>query len=397
MKFKIYDEFNCVIADGNLKRIGIAGEAFAKVEGTKKAMLEKYIYANKLYSICTLIYGENTKEYHPIISNYKEGIKWIIDNIIKESIIKTCLEIDYVGFRIVSGGNIFNKTIELNEQNIEKIREISFLAPMHFISTLDALEEAKKFFHNSRFYGVFDNLFHNTIESEVYTYAIPKKWTDKYGIRKYGAHGLSYEYVASKCEKIISNKEKIIVCHLGQGSSICALKNLKSIDTSMGFTPIDGIPMGTRSGSIDPSIIDYISKKENKTMDEIFFCLNYKSGLYGISNRSSDIADLIDSDKPECILAINILVKRIIDYIGSYMIHLGGLDALIFTGGAGVNSYKLRKKIIDKLACCNVKIDEQLNENSVFEKNIALDSSSVGIYIIPSDEEYGIYKEFKNI
>lgn len=397
IKFKIYKNDGNVIVEGSLQRIGIANEAFKKVDEKRKNLLERYIYVNNLFSICTINYKCQFIEEHPIILTYNEGFKWIAENIIKHSIIDSFDQIDMVGFRIVSGGNIFENSVELTLENIKKLKEIIDFAPIHITRVLEVIEEAKNIFYCSKLYAVFDNIFHNTIKEDAYMYAIPYSWYTKYGIRKYGAHGLSYQYVANRCKKIIPKHENVIICHLGQGSSVCALKNLVSVETSMGLTPLDGVPMGTRCGSIDPSIINMIFKKENKSIEEIINILNYKSGLYGISKKSSDIADIIDSNNIDCVLAIKVLVKRIVDYIGSYYLYLGGLDAIVFTGGVGVKCQKIRELIIEKLKCLNIKLDYEKNRICSSEMNVTGCKSNADVYVIPSDEEYCIYKEYEKV
>ena len=243
--------------------------------------------------------------------------------------------------------------------------------------------------------AVFDTTFHQTMAEDAYMYAVPYFWYSKYGVRKYGAHGTSHKYVSEETNKLLSRENtKVIVCHIGNGASISAVKDGRCVDTSMGFTPLDGIPMGTRSGSLDPAILNFMENKLNIGTDEMYEILNKKSGYLGVSELTSDARDLeaaIDKGNKKAKLAFDLQAKRIADYIGSYYVYMGGLDALCFTAGIGENSPRLRKLVLDRLSVLGVKYDEKLNnENKLV---ISTNESKVKVFVIRTDEEVMIARD----
>ncbi|WP_153368901.1 acetate kinase [Candidatus Phytoplasma sacchari] len=360
-------------------------------------LVEKIGYDN---AILNIFFKEDKKieQILPII-NHKQAIQLILDLLIQEKIINSLKEIEGIGHRIVQGGEIFKNSIILTEENIEKIATLNDLAPLHNPINLLNIKLFKDILPEVLQIGVFDTTFHQTIEEEIFLYATPYEWYQKYKIRKYGAHGTSYRYISERVANFFNNKNlKLIVCHAGNGVSLAAIKNGKSVDTSMGFTPLEGVPMGTRSGNIDPAIIPFISKKQNKTSQEIIDELNKKSGYLGVSGISNDARDIennISKNNKRSILAFNIQIKRIVDYIASFYVLLEGVDVLVFTAGIGENSSYFRSEIIKRLRILNIFIDPKLNEDktNAGERIISDNNSKTKIMIIPTNEEITIAKD----
>ena len=246
---------------------------------------------------------------------------------------------------------------------------------------------------------MFDTVFHQTMPEEAYMYATPYEWYEKYGIRKYGAHGTSHKYVSERCAEIMGKpleETKIIVCHLGNGASISAVDGGKCKDTSMGLTPLEGIPMGTRSGILDPTVVSYICKKENLTAEQVVNILNKKSGYLGMSGRSNDARDVtngMNEGDHRCILTFDVQAKRIVDYVAAYYVYLGGCDAICFTAGMGENLKHLRLNVAKRLACLGVEIDEKLNDTFSDERIISTPNSKIKLYIVPTNEEVMIARD----
>ncbi|MDR2828692.1 MAG: acetate kinase, partial [Acholeplasmatales bacterium] len=310
-------------------------------------------------------------------------------------------DIEGVGHRVVQGGEAYTKSVKINDKVVKKIEELSDLAPLHNPANLIGINTFREILPNVINVAVFDNAFHSTMKEEAFLYGTPYEWYTSYQIRKYGFHGTSHQYVSSRAAFLLKKrKSNIIVCHLGNGASLCAVKNGVSIDTSMGLTPLEGFPMGTRSGNIDPAIIDYIATKEHKTVSEVLNILNKKSGYVGISGISNDARDLEKASKEgnkRASLAFDIQVKRIVDYIGSYYLYLGGLDAICFTAGIGENSSLIRKMIVDRLKVLKVEIDDNLNSKRGEELLISTPKSKVKVFVIPTNEEVMIARDVYKI
>ncbi|NMA05781.1 MAG: acetate kinase [Acholeplasmataceae bacterium] len=346
-------------------------------------------------AICTLRYnGEVYKKVLPI-KDHAVGVKMIIDGLIEHKVLKSMDEIKGVGHRIVQGGEIFKKSELIDKRVLDDIISLSDMAPLHNPAHATAIKAFKKIMPNVPHVAVFDTTFHQTMAEDAYMYAVPYFWYSKYGVRKYGAHGTSHKYVSEETNKLLSRENtKVIVCHIGNGASISAVKDGRCVDTSMGFTPLDGIPMGTRSGSLDPAILNFMENKLNIGTDEMYEILNKKSGYLGVSELTSDARDLeaaIDKGNKKAKLAFDLQAKRIADYIGSYYVYMGGLDALCFTAGIGENSPRLRKLVLDRLSVLGVKYDEKLNnENKLV---ISTNESKVKVFVIRTDEEVMIARD----
>lgn len=332
---------------------------------------------------------------------YKAALEAIFEMLLDTKILESINDIKAIGHRVVHGGEYFLDSIIIDDDVIEKIEACIPLAPLHNPIDLMGIKICRELL-NIPMVAVFDTSFHQSIESKAYLYALPYEWYEKYKIRKYGFHGTSHRYVSKKAIELLNlneNNSKLITCHLGNGASICAIKNGKSIDTSMGLTPLEGLIMGTRSGDIDPSVIKYIMKKENLNIEEVLHILNNKSGVLGISKISSDFRDLIESKDNELAnLALNMFAYRIAKYIGSYIVALSGLDGLVFCGGVGEKSPYIRNLIINYLDFLGISLNEFKNENAIgIESIISKENSKAKICVIPTNEELLIALDTYNL
>lgn len=305
--------------------------------------------------------------------------------------------IQIVGHRVVHGGEIFTKTTKISKEFIKELSKISHLAPLHNPANLIGIKEAEKIFKTATHFAVFDTAFHSTMPEIAYKYALPNSVTKKFSIRKYGFHGTSHSYVCKKAAKIIGKKNcNLISCHLGNGNSITAVKNGKSIDTTMGFTPLEGLPMGTRSGSIDPAIVSFLEKNTKLSIEKIDEILNKKSGLLAISELSSDMRLIwaeAQKHNSKAIIAIEILAYNLAKYIASYIAVLGGVDGLIFTGGIGENAWYVREKCLNYLKIFNIYLHKKNNKNAHnldSFKIVSTNNSKAKIFVIPTNEELEI-------
>ena len=343
----------------------------------------------------TIKYNYNEKNFiqEIFLQNHKEAFKYIKKILCREkkSPIKNFDEIYAIGHRVVHGGDFFSEPALVDDEVIEKIRALIPLAPIHNAVNLEGILDCKQEFPGVKQVAVFDTSFFFNLPEKVKKYPIPSDLSEKYHVRKYGFHGISHSWALKKYIDITGNRNsKIISCHLGSGSSICAIKNGEPIDTSMGLTPLGGIMMGTRSGSMDPSVVTFLTSKTNMNYKEIDEILNKKSGLLGVSKTSSDIRKLFEYNNHNCKLAIDMFIYRIIKYIGSYIAALGGLDALIFTGGIGENEPEIRGKICKNFEFMGLKFDKNLNLKSVYNNIISEKDSKVNVFVIKSSEEFAI-------
>lgn len=307
-------------------------------------------------------------------------------------------EIDAVGHRIVQGGDIFKNSVLVTDTVIEQIEELSELAPLHNHAHVLGIKAVQKLLPNVPQTVVFDTAFHQTMPKEAFLYALPMEQHTKHKIRRYGFHGTSHAYVSQKAAELIGKRGKIITCHLGNGASISAVDNGICLDTSMGFTPLAGLVMGTRCGDIDPYIPLYICKTQNKTPDEVNEILNKKSGMFGLCGYSDnrDIETLYGVE--ECATdALNAYIHSIIRFIGAYIAVLGGVDAIVFTAGIGENGSLVRKLVIERLAYLGITLDEEANSKRGDITEISTKDSKVRVFVIPTDEEYMIAKDTMNI
>ena len=374
LKFQLFNMDNeTVIASGLFERIGIEGSFYTiKYNGEKI-----------------------TEEIE--LTNHTDAIKVLLDKLVALNIISSLDEIEGVGHRVVQGGDKYKESVIITDEVINDIESFKDLAPLHNPAGLLGINAVKEALPNVPMVAVFDTAFHQTMPKASYVYPVPYSWYSDYKVRKYGFHGTSHRYIALKTQEILGRNDlKIISCHLGSGGSITAIENGKSIDTTMGFTPLAGIMMGTRSGDIDPSIIPYVMEKEGKNAGEIVDDLNKKSGLLGISEASPDWRDIqkgVSEGDEKCLLAEDEYIKRVVAYIAEYYVLLNKADVIVFTAGMGENSVTLRKQVIDKLSALGIKIDEEANNTSGEIRKISADDSSTLVYVIPTDEELMIAKD----
>ena len=331
------------------------------------------------------------------LKDHEQAMKIVMDELIENNIVSSLDEIKAIGHRIAQGGPYFDKTEEMTPENLEKVSELSALAPLHNPAAVIGIKAAQAVVPDALETGAFDTAFHQTIEEENYMYPVPYEWCEKYKVRKYGFHGTSHKYVSSRMNEILGRyNTKLITCHIGNGASISAVKEGVCIDTSMGLTPNSGLMMGSRCGDMDATVITYMMRELGCTAAEMDSILNKQSGLLGISGISSDSRDIEDGIKignKRCELAQKMFINRIIDYIAKYYVELGGCDAIVFTAGIGEKSIHTRREILDGLAVLGVKIDEEANDCRSVERLITTEDSSIPCYIIPTNEELMIARD----
>ena len=335
------------------------------------------------------------------LPNHKVAFEILVDELKKNNIIKKLDEIKGIGHRIVQGGDYFDKTVIADDDAISKIDELAALAPLHNKAAITGINAAKEVIPTALEAVTFDTAFHQTIEPVNYIYAVPYEWYTDYKIRKYGAHGTSHNYIASRLNALLGRTNtKLITCHIGSGASISAIRDGICIDTSMGLTPNAGLIMGTRCGDVDTSILTYMMQKKNITPKEMDTILNKQSGLLGISgvsNDSRDIEEGINKGDARCILAQKMYVQKIIDYIAMYYFELGGVDAIAFSAGVGENSIRTRIDIMEGLKVLGVIPDYEANNCRGEEKLVTTPESKVPCYVVPTDEEIMIARDTYNL
>lgn len=342
------------------------------------------------------INGEKIKK-EVELKDHTDAVRILTEELLNYHVVNELNEIKGVGHRVVHGGDVFSSSVIIDEDVLKEIDRLSSLAPLHNPANLIGINAFRKIIPDALEVAVFDTAFHQTIEKDRYLYSVPYEWYTEYGVRKYGAHGTSHKYIANRISEIMKRDDlKIINCHIGNGGSISAIDGLKCIDTSMGFTPNAGIMMGSRSGDIDATLIPYVMKNTNMSIDEVETALNKKSGLLGISMISSDFRDIIKAiseGDSQALLARNMYVDRIVDYIARYYVELSGCDVIVFTAGVGENNAAIRKDILDKLKVLGIEVDEDANNNACGEALITKESSKIKAYVIPTDEEVMIARD----
>ena len=340
--------------------------------------------------------GEKIRE-EVEMPNHTVAVEVLLDRLISIGIIKDLKEIDGVGHRLVHGADKYNKSVIITDEVVEDLKKYSELAPLHNPANILGIEAVKKALPDVPMVGVFDTAFHQTMEPVQYIYPVPYEWYTKYGVRKYGFHGTSHCYISKQIPRILGKDNyKAIICHLGSGGSLSAVKDGKCVDTTMGFTPLAGIMMGTRSGDIDPSIIPFIMQKEDKSVDEVINELNKKSGFLGVSGGASDFRDIyagVVEGKDRYKLAFDKYVQTVVNYIAQYYVELGGCDIICFTAGLGENASEARLAIMEKLLCLGVKVDLEKNQVRGEEIQVSSSDSSILCCVIPTNEELMIAED----
>lgn len=363
-----------VLAKGLIERIGVGGSTFTLEAGDKEEIIKQDM------------------------ESHEQAVKLLLSQLISSNVIQSYDEISAVGHRVVHGGEYFSESIKITDEVIEKIEAVSELAPLHNPPNLTGIQAFKEALPNVPMVAVFDTAFHQTMPEKSYIYSLPYEYYEEYGIRKYGFHGTSHKYVAERAAQLLNRpleQLKLITCHLGNGASITAVENGKSIDTSMGFTPLAGVTMGTRSGDIDPAIIPYIKEKTGMSASEVVNVLNKKSGLLALSGISNDLRDIQEAapTNKRAELALEIFATRIHQYIGSYAARMNGVDAIVFTAGVGENSRIVREKILTGLEFMGVYWDPVLNNECGREAFINYPHSPVKVMVIPTNEEVMIARD----
>lgn len=382
LKYQLINtQTDMILAKGNFERIGQQDSFLTHKLGSEKHKFE--LPAPNHEMALNIILGKLTSRTYGVISG--------ID------------KIDAIGHRIVHGGDKFVSSCLITEEVIKEIEDCIPLAPLHNPAAVAGIRACQDILVGKPNVAAFDTAFHQTMKPEQYLYPIPYKYYEKYKIRKYGFHGISHDYVSSRVASLketTRDKLRIVNCHLGQGASICAIKNGESVDTSMGFTPVAGFCMGTRSGDLDPSIVTFLNKKENISPDEIERILNYESGIFGVSGASVDFRDveneaLLGDHRSQ--LAMNIFLTQVAQTIASYIVTMGGIDVLTFTAGVGEKGFEDREEICKKLAFLGLKLDIEKNKSKNIEDRISLEDSKIDVWVVPTNEELMIARDTEKI
>ncbi len=378
LKYQLIDsETENVLAKGICERIGIDGRLVYKAEGKDKLTFDISM------------------------SDHKDAIQSVLNSLTNKEygVIADLGEIDAVGHRVVHGGEKFASSFKINEEIIDAIEECNDLAPLHNPANLIGIRACQTLMGDVPMVAVFDTAFHQTMPEDSYLYAIPYKYYSEFKIRKYGFHGTSHSYVSKRIAKLLDKpyeEMKTIVCHLGNGASITAVENGKSVDTTMGLTPLEGLVMGTRCGDIDPTVLQYISEKDNLEISQVIDMLNKESGMLGLSGYTSDFRDIwdgVDANKPEAIRALKVFIRRVVKYIGAYAAEMNGVDAIVFTAGVGENDYGVREMVCDSLTYLGLELDKEKNDMKGKEMEISKPDSKVKVWCVPTEEELMIARE----
>lgn len=379
LKFQLINsDTEAVLAKGLCERIGIDGSLTYQPAGGEKKTEDK------------------------AMPTHTEAIQFVIDALTDadSGVVKSLDEIGAVGHRLVHGGEKFASSAVITEEMIKAVEECNDLAPLHNPANLIGVRACQKLMSETPMVGVFDTAFHQTMPEKAYMYGLPYEYYEKYKVRRYGFHGTSHSFVSKRTAELLNRpyeETKTIVCHLGNGASICAVENGKSVDTSMGLTPLEGLVMGTRSGDIDPAILEFLAKKENLDIDGLMTMLNKKSGVYGLSNNlSSDFRDLTagaaDGNRPAQI-ALDVFCYRVAKYVGSYVAAMNGVDAIAFTAGIGENVCIVREKVCAYLGYLGVELNKEANAIRGEEITISTPDSKVKVMVVPTNEELAIARE----
>lgn len=381
LKFRLYEmPEEKLIMKGQYERIGLEGSCY-----------NLKICDQKLSALVEL-------------KDHKDAVKLLLDHLLEHKAISSLDEIEAVGHRIVHGGNKYSKSVVIDDRVLLEVENISSLAPLHNPAALKGIHAFMDAIPNALNVACFDTAFHQTMDEATYLYPVPYEWYVKYDVRKYGFHGLSHKFITEQMTDILGKVPNLIICHIGSGCSITAVKEGKSIDTSMGFTPNAGIMMGTRSGDIDYSLISYIMKKEERSLEWVDKKLNFESGLQGVAGMSDlrDIDRAYEAHEQKVVLAIDMYTNKIVDYIARFYIKLGGkVDAICFTAGGGENDPIIRGEVMKKLAPIGVLLDEEKNNSTIVRKGVegivSKDGSSIPVYVLGTDEELMIARDTYDI
>ena len=381
LKFRLYEmPEEKLLMKGQYERIGLEGSCFnLKVNGEKLSSLVE-------------------------LKDHKDAVKLLLEHLLEYKVVSSLDEIEAVGHRVVHGGNKYSKSTAINDRVLLEVEAISPLAPLHNPAALKGIRAFMEAIPNALNVACFDTAFHQTMDEATYLYPVPYEWYVKYDVRKYGFHGLSHKFITEQMTDTLAKNPNLIICHIGSGCSITAVKEGKSIDTSMGFTPNAGIMMGTRSGDIDYTMIHYIMEKEERNLEWVDKKLNFDSGLQGIAGMSDlrDIDRAYEANEQKVVLAIDMYTNKIVDYIAKYYVKLDGcVDAICFTAGGGENDSIIRANVIKKLRSLGVTLDEEKNNATIVRKGvegiISKEDSSIPVYVLGTDEELMIARDTYDI
>lgn len=388
-----------------MKKVLVINAGSSSIKFTLFEKEDLNVVATGIAERITLDMGNITVKFNGVhkrelpLPNFKVAVANILEMMIELKLIKDVNEVENIGFRVVQGGPYFDKSSKITQKEIELIDKVSIYAPLHNPGAIAAMEAFKETMPNAKLSANFDTAFHTTISKVNSTYPIPYELSKKYGIKKYGAHGISHRYITEKLAELL-NKEKVtfINCHIGNGASLCAIKDSKSFDTSMGLTPLAGVMMGTRSGDIDPSIHQFLMHQMNISIDEFTDILNKKSGLAGVSGISSDMRDIetaVNSGNEQAQFAFELYCQKITDYLANYANKIGPkVDAIVFTAGVGENDHACRKSVIEKINFAKINVDDEANKAKFADhKIISTPDSEIPVYVIRTNEELVIAKD----
>ena len=383
LKFQLFDmPSEKVIISGYIEKIGLEDSFWTTKVNGEKIKGAKYL------------------------KDHNAAVEVLIDELLEHNAVKSLDEIKGIGHRVLHGGEKYSDSVIITDEVIKDIKDLTKLGPLHHPGNLAGIEALKKVLPNVPMVAVYDTAFHQTMPKENFLYPVPYEWYLKYGVRKYGFHGTSHKYITTVMkEKLKKDDVNLIICHVGSGASISAIKDGKCFDTTMGITPLDGLMMGTRSGAIDPSILEYVCKESGESISDITNTLNKKSGLLGVCGFSDcrDVENAAKDDDDRAVLALNMYNDRIAKYIADYFIELGGkVDAIVFTAGVGENGIQVRKSVIDRLSPIGLEIDEKANDEIASFKDkhegiISSKKSSIPVWVIPTNEELMIIKDTYNL
>ncbi len=383
LKFQLIDmENEAVLTKGLCDRIGIDGSLIAYTPAGKDKVV---------------------KEVE--LKDHNDAIKYVIESLVNEEdgVIYSMDEISAIGHRVVHGGETFTSSTIITDEVIQSIKDVSDLAPLHNPANLIGIDACAKLMPDKKQVAVFDTAFHQTMPPKAYLYGLPYEYYEKHKVRRYGFHGTSHKFVSARVAEVLGKDIKdlkTVVCHLGNGASICAVDGGKSVDTSMGLTPLEGLVMGTRSGDIDPAIVQFIANKEGLSLDEVTTVLNKKSGVLGLSQISNDFRDLEDAvakGNERAIETMDVYHLRVAKYIGAYAAEMGGIDAIAFTAGLGENNKDVRAEVCEYLGFLGVKIDSEKNNVRGVEADVSADDAKVRVLVVPTNEELAIARETKDL
>lgn len=354
-------------------------------------------------SFYTLKYAGNKVEKKQVIMNHTDAVQTMLKELLDNNFIQDVSDIKGIGHRVLHGGEYYSESVLIDDIVLDNIKSLTKLGPLHHPGEIAGIESMKSVMPDVPQVAVFDTAFHQTMPKENYMYAVPYEWYEENGVRKYGFHGTSHKYITETMQKQLGKKDvNLIICHVGSGASMCCVKNGKCFNTTMGLTPLDGLVMGTRCGTIDSSIIEYICKERNMSVEDVNTVLNKQSGLLGIAGKNDfrDLEELANSGDEKAKLAIKMLQNSITKFIAQYYVELNGIvDAIVFTAGIGENGISLRANVVNSLSnALSIKLDENTNNKIArFKENqsgvISTPDSKIGVYVIPTDEEYMILKD----